>query len=123
MIQREISRVLVLKPLWQSKRCKKHRQDIFVLDRAFALIEGHPLCSSLDEKLGHATRRIVDVLNPLVLAISLEFQVVELVEMGNVPSVPALSSFEKATSRKAREVAHPQLISVDGYRTRVILFS
>ena len=42
VIQREISRVLVLKPLWQQQRCSKHRQEIFVLDSPFALIEGHP---------------------------------------------------------------------------------
>jgi hypothetical protein len=41
VIQREISRVLVL-ILSGKKRCQKHRQDIFVLDTAFALIEGHP---------------------------------------------------------------------------------
>ena len=29
-------------PLWQSERCLRTAQDIFVLDRAFALIEGHP---------------------------------------------------------------------------------
>jgi hypothetical protein len=42
MVQREISRALVLKPLWQNKRCSGTAQDIFVLDRAFALIEAHP---------------------------------------------------------------------------------
>jgi hypothetical protein len=41
VIQREISRVLVLN-LSGKKRCQKHRQDIFVLDTAFTLIEGHP---------------------------------------------------------------------------------
>jgi hypothetical protein len=35
VIQRELSRVLVLNPLWQKSRCQKHRQDIFVLDTAF----------------------------------------------------------------------------------------
>jgi len=38
---REISRALVLKPLWQSKAVLGTARDIFVLDRAFALIEGH----------------------------------------------------------------------------------
>ena len=31
-----------------NKRCQKHRQDIFVLDTAFALIEGHPVLAELD---------------------------------------------------------------------------
>src|SRR5207245_10794405 len=38
----EISRVLVLNLLWQSKRCSRTAEEIFVLDNAFALIEGHP---------------------------------------------------------------------------------
>ena len=42
VIQREISRVLVLNLSGETKRCLKHRQDKFVLDTAFALIEGHP---------------------------------------------------------------------------------
>jgi hypothetical protein len=41
VIQREISRVLVLN-LSGKKAVPKHRQDTFVLDTAFALIEGHP---------------------------------------------------------------------------------
>jgi len=41
MIQREISRVLVLKPLWRSKAVPGTAQDIFALDSAFALIEAH----------------------------------------------------------------------------------
>ena len=42
VIQREISRVLVLNPLWQKRRCFRTAQDNFVLDTAFVLIEGHP---------------------------------------------------------------------------------
>ena len=42
VIQREISRVLVLNLLWQNKRCSRTAQDNFALDNAFALIEGHP---------------------------------------------------------------------------------
>ena len=42
VIQREISRALVLNLLWQSKRCSGTAQDKFALDRAFSLIEGHP---------------------------------------------------------------------------------
>ena len=33
-------------PRLAKKRCQKHRQDIFVLDTAFALIEGHPTYAS-----------------------------------------------------------------------------
>ena len=40
VIQREISRVLVLNLLWRKKRCQKHRRDKFVLDTAFVLIDG-----------------------------------------------------------------------------------
>jgi len=40
----EISRVLVLNLLWQSKRCSRTAQETPVLDNAFALIEGHPAC-------------------------------------------------------------------------------
>jgi hypothetical protein len=29
-------------PLWLNKRCLRTAQDNYVLDRAFALIEGHP---------------------------------------------------------------------------------
>src|SRR2546429_6790055 len=36
----EISRVLVLNLLWQSKRCSRTAEEIFVLDNAFALIDG-----------------------------------------------------------------------------------
>jgi len=36
---------LVLNLLWRNQRCLKHRQDRFALDRAFALIEGHPAIS------------------------------------------------------------------------------
>ena len=39
----------------------------------------------------HAVERVIEVLNRLVLAVGRRGQVVELVEMGNVPSVPALS--------------------------------
>ena len=42
VIQREISRVLVLNLLWQSKRCSRTAEEIFVLDNALALIEGQP---------------------------------------------------------------------------------
>jgi hypothetical protein len=42
VIQREISRALVLNLLWQRKRCSSTAQDNFALDRAFSLIEGHP---------------------------------------------------------------------------------
>jgi hypothetical protein len=42
VIQREISRALVLNLLWQSKRCSGTAQDKFALDTAFSLIEGHP---------------------------------------------------------------------------------
>jgi hypothetical protein len=42
VIQRETSRALVLN-LWRTIRCSKHRQEKFVLDTAFALIEGQPL--------------------------------------------------------------------------------
>src|SRR5947208_16756403 len=38
----EISRVLVLNLLWQSKRCSRTAEEIFVLDNAFALIDGQP---------------------------------------------------------------------------------
>ena len=38
----EISRVLVLNLLWQSKRCSRTAEEIFVLDNALALIEGQP---------------------------------------------------------------------------------
>ncbi len=41
VIQREISRVLVLN-FWQKGRAHRTAQDNFVLDTAFALIEGHP---------------------------------------------------------------------------------
>src|SRR2546430_16249438 len=41
----EISRVLVLNLLWQSKRCSRTAQDISVLTTPFALIEGHPAVS------------------------------------------------------------------------------
>jgi len=44
VIQREISRVLVLNPLWQKSGAKNTGEDTFVLDTAFALIEGHPTC-------------------------------------------------------------------------------
>jgi len=39
VIQREISRALVLNLLWQSKRCSGTAQDNFALDRAFSLID------------------------------------------------------------------------------------
>jgi len=42
VIQREISRALVLNLLWQTQRCSSTAQDYFALDRAFSLIEGHP---------------------------------------------------------------------------------
>jgi len=42
MIQREISRVLVLNLSGQQRSCFGTAQDIFVLDSTFALIEGHP---------------------------------------------------------------------------------
>jgi len=42
VIWREIFRVLVLNPLWQKSGAHRTAQEIFVLDRAFALIEGHP---------------------------------------------------------------------------------
>ena len=41
VIQREISSVLVLNLSGNTNGAQKHRQDIFVLDSAFALIEGH----------------------------------------------------------------------------------
>src|SRR6266581_5784605 len=43
MIQREVSRVLVLNLSGKNKRCLRTAQDNYALDRAFALIEGHPL--------------------------------------------------------------------------------
>src|ERR1700732_2400034 len=43
MIHREISRVLVLHPLWQIRGAPGTAKDKSVLDNAFALIEGHPL--------------------------------------------------------------------------------
>ena len=46
MIQREISRVLVLNLSGGKKTVLKHRQDTFVLDTAFVLIEGHPEISA-----------------------------------------------------------------------------
>jgi hypothetical protein len=42
MIQREISRVLVLNLSGQQRSCFGTAQDIFVLDSTFALIEGRP---------------------------------------------------------------------------------
>jgi hypothetical protein len=54
VIQREISRVLVLN-LSGKKAVQKHRQDIFVLDTAFALIEGHPQPWWLLQIKGRAT--------------------------------------------------------------------
>jgi hypothetical protein len=58
VIQREIPES------WSStslakKRCQKHRQDTFVLDTAFTLIEGHPLYRNGKEKhrKGWATRQ------------------------------------------------------------------
>ncbi len=44
MIQREISRVLVLNLLWHDnpRRCLRTAQEKYVLDTTFALIEGHP---------------------------------------------------------------------------------
>jgi hypothetical protein len=41
VIQREISRVLVLNLLWQTTRSKNRCGEV-LLDKAFALIEGHP---------------------------------------------------------------------------------
>src|SRR5438552_4506478 len=38
----EISRVLVLNLLWQSKRCSRTAQDISVLTTPSLLVEGHP---------------------------------------------------------------------------------
>jgi hypothetical protein len=43
VIQREISRVLVLS-LSGKKAVLSHRPVQLCLDRAFALIEGHPVC-------------------------------------------------------------------------------
>jgi hypothetical protein len=40
MIQRKISRALVLNLLWQTKWCSGTAQDDYALDRAFSLIEG-----------------------------------------------------------------------------------
>jgi hypothetical protein len=51
VIQREISRVLVLNPLWRKKRCLGTAQDTFVLDTAFSLIEGCPRCD-MDARVG-----------------------------------------------------------------------
>jgi len=34
---------LVLNLLWQTQRCSGTAQDNFALDRAFSLIEGHPV--------------------------------------------------------------------------------
>ncbi len=42
MIQREVSRVLVLNLSGKNKRCLRTAQENYALDRAFALIEGHP---------------------------------------------------------------------------------
>ena len=42
MIQREISRVLVLNLFWHTLRCSDTALHTCVLDNAFALIEGHP---------------------------------------------------------------------------------
>src|SRR5271166_6986839 len=53
VIPREISRVLVLN-LSGKKAVPKHRQDTFVLDTAFALIEGHPRFRNGKEKAGKA---------------------------------------------------------------------
>jgi hypothetical protein len=53
VIQREISRVLVLN-LSGKKAVPKHRQDTFVLDTAFALIEGHPRFRNGKEGQGKA---------------------------------------------------------------------
>jgi len=42
VIQREISRVLVLNLFWHTLRCSDTALHTCVLDNAFALIEGHP---------------------------------------------------------------------------------
>jgi hypothetical protein len=52
VIQRETSRVLVLNLSGKKPRCSKHRWEKFVLDTAFALIEGHP------RDIGHPPRQI-----------------------------------------------------------------
>lgn len=45
-----------------------HRQEWFVLDRAFALIEGHPRLSS-QEKWGTLLRRVVErVIAPIEIS-------------------------------------------------------
>ena len=63
MIQREISRVLVLNPLWQTKRCSRTAQDISVLDNAFALIEGHPRTSFTCQESSHFAATYCTVYN------------------------------------------------------------
>jgi hypothetical protein len=60
MIQREISRVLVLNLSGKANGCSKHPQEIFVLDSAFALIEGQPpvVSSSCTSSAGRVTESL-----------------------------------------------------------------